>query len=119
FAKLDKNGDGAISKAEAGKMPDKFFTRLDANRDGKITKQEFTSPPGKGPGKFLQKKLQRADTDGNGSLSRAELTQVTDRLFAKLDRNSNGSIERGELWAGKHRKGGPKQGAAKGKAAPR
>lgn len=39
---LDKDGDGAISKAEAKNSPlEDFFDAQDANRDGKITRDEW------------------------------------------------------------------------------
>jgi Ca2+-binding EF-hand superfamily protein len=41
FAKVDRNGDGVISKAEAGKMADRLFTRRDRNKDGYISAADF------------------------------------------------------------------------------
>jgi outer membrane protein assembly factor BamB len=39
--KLDKDGDGAISREEAGKEFATFFDTLDTNKDGKITRDEW------------------------------------------------------------------------------
>ncbi len=42
ISRLDKDGDGQISKAEAsGRMKD-GFDQMDANKDGKISKEEFS-----------------------------------------------------------------------------
>jgi outer membrane protein assembly factor BamB len=38
---LDKDGDGAISREEAGKQFGGFFDAMDANKDGKITRDEY------------------------------------------------------------------------------
>jgi outer membrane protein assembly factor BamB len=38
---LDKDGDGALSREEAGKKFEGFFDSMDANKDGKITRDEY------------------------------------------------------------------------------
>lgn len=38
---LDKDKDGALSKAEAEKAFESFFDSMDANKDGKITRDEY------------------------------------------------------------------------------
>lgn len=39
--KMDKDGDGAISKSEYMDMQEKRFQMMDANGDGKIERAEF------------------------------------------------------------------------------
>lgn len=50
FRRMDKNGDGALSRDEAPQLP---FDRLDANKDGKLDRAElsagFRKRPGGGP----------------------------------------------------------------------
>ncbi len=41
FAKRDKNGDGAVSKAEVNERAWSRLSRADANADGKVTRAEF------------------------------------------------------------------------------
>ena len=45
FAKLDRNNDGFIEKAEATMEPKLLgkWTDADANKDGKISKEEYTA----------------------------------------------------------------------------
>jgi hypothetical protein len=46
FKALDKNKDGAITKAEAKGTPhDKDFAKLDKNNDGKLTREEHAAAP--------------------------------------------------------------------------
>jgi uncharacterized membrane protein len=65
--RLDTDGDGKVSKQEAGDLPEFVFDRMDANSDGVIEKSEIEAarqrrssgggfdgpggvPPGGGPG---------------------------------------------------------------------
>ena len=41
--RLDKDGDGAVSKEEAPERMKEFFDRLDKNGDGKLTKEEMAA----------------------------------------------------------------------------
>jgi Ca2+-binding EF-hand superfamily protein len=41
FQKLDKNGDGKISKEEFQLGADNKFERIDSNKDGYVTKEEL------------------------------------------------------------------------------
>jgi hypothetical protein len=46
FKALDKDKDGAITKAEAKGTPhEKDFDKLDKNRDGKLSRQEHAAAP--------------------------------------------------------------------------
>lgn len=40
FKKMDADGDGVVTKAEADAFHEKKFGEIDANKDGKITKEE-------------------------------------------------------------------------------
>jgi thiol-disulfide isomerase/thioredoxin len=89
---LDKDGDGAITKAEfAG--PDADFARLDRNRDGLLTARDFdfTSPAAGASAAMAL--FGRADRDGNGKVTRAEL----DAFFATADSGSAGFVSLGDL----------------------
>lgn len=111
--KLDKNSDGKLSGEElmppgmpalgpmAGPLdPEEMVSRMmaaDANRDGLLDKTELPPP--------MQPMLARADSDGDGKLSKEELTQ-----FAK---------QRAAMAPGRGRPDGGPEGGRGGQRGPR
>jgi Ca2+-binding EF-hand superfamily protein len=81
------------------------FDRIDRNRDGSVSREELSA--------YLQagrlrartadgfgEHFRRADTDGDGALSRAECERSLPRLAAKfdqIDRDRDGRLTREEL----------------------
>lgn len=131
FKKADKDGDGALSRAEvdAG-MPRmaKDFDAIDTNKDGKITQDEMRAfgekrraqmqsqrggqggPGGQGgrrpdPEQMKQhfaEEFKKADTDGDGMLSKAEAEKSMPGLakhFDQIDANKDGKITQDEIRA--------------------
>ena len=110
FGKLDTDGDGRISKAEAAAQP-RFaerFDTMDANKDGVIDRTD----------RELRGKQRReawfakADADKDGKLTRAEIDQADvarraefqqrlqarmDERFAASDANKDGRLSRDEV----------------------
>jgi Ca2+-binding EF-hand superfamily protein len=129
FARLmDTNHDGRLSRDELAKAAE-LFDRLDRNHDGALDSKELTelpavtstaaatttSPPaGKtarkhakgGGGANLAKLLQKADKDNDGKLSMDEAPKGMKKHFAKIDTNSDGFLDKGELeaWFQRHKK---------------
>lgn len=74
FRTMDADGDGALTVEEliahqqvrAEQRISRMMERFDANGDGQLSFEELPKRPG------LQRLLQKADTDGNGSISKAE-----------------------------------------------
>ena len=108
FADLDRDGDGALSPAEAARVPDCAFLRaflqgelradnatpavsfdvLDTDRDGRVSRGEFKDY-------YL-----RAGLDAmvlQVLPRRPEVEAVSDALFRILDRNGDGKLSRQEL----------------------
>lgn len=123
FRRADKDGDGALSKAEAeAAMPRlaKDFDAIDANKDGKITQEELRAYGAKhhadwkrhhaqGGGRDAQamrmrfaERFKKADTDGDGALSKAEAEKSMPRIakhFDEIDANKDGKITQDEIKA--------------------
>jgi hypothetical protein len=82
--KLDKDGDGRITRDEFG-GPTELFDVLDRDGDGAITKDDFDWSDNSAYARQLgqaQQLLRRADADGNKKLSKEEWDRLFDE-FAK------------------------------------
>jgi Ca2+-binding EF-hand superfamily protein len=111
---IDANGDGFIDRAEAAKLPRlaEKFDELDKNGDGRLESSE--RPQRKRGHGERHGGIERADADGDGRISRAELENADAARagdggksyghgrgllddFDAIDSNKDGHIVRGEL----------------------
>lgn len=104
MTRADTNGDGLISKAENRAAVEARFARMDANGDGTLAADERGK---KGMGKRGGRRgamadtgsapkaggMMKADTDGDGAISRAEFDAQSAARFAKMDANQDGKID--------------------------
>ncbi|MCA8885664.1 MAG: hypothetical protein R3C31_07330 [Hyphomonadaceae bacterium] len=108
----DANHDGNITRDEFLARPVQMFERLDANHDGVISASERPQRPDRGDRngadgpRHERGDRPNPDTDGNGTISRAEFTAMGANMFAHLDANSDGRVTREEAQAQRgHRRG--------------
>jgi len=107
--RMDRNGDGRISREELPEQMRRFFDRVDADHDGFITLEEDRAfratrsrrqqgqqgglPPD-GADFF-----NRLDRNRDGALDREELPPPIRAQFDRLDRNHDGTISKEEAQA--------------------
>lgn len=122
FKRIDANQDGKLT---AGEIPeslrpqfDRWLTALGKGKDDVVTADEFKKlvaenqareggPPGGNPegmprpgdgrGGFGALWLRKLDTNGDGKISKGELSKAVD-LFDELDRDHDGFLEPAEMF---------------------
>jgi len=111
FAAADTDGNGLLSRAEVERaLPRlaKRFDAIDADHDGNLSPEElrgYARPrqrvPRKSDAGFMDY-FHRADTDGDGVLSKAEAEKGLPRIaqkFARIDADGDGRLSPDELRA--------------------
>ena len=103
FKKLDKNGDGAISKKEFLAFHEALFNKMDANKDGKLSPEEMgaahEAPKDKCDVSFDQR-FDEVDINHDGALSKDEAEigmPMLFRHFDEIDANKDGKFSKEEL----------------------
>ncbi len=115
WAKVDTDGDGAISEAEAQAGAPRIareFSSLDADGDGRVTRQEMHehmqarhAATREERRAQAEERYRSADTNGDGALDLAEAQQGMPRMaehFGEIDADANGLVTREELQAAMH-----------------
>tara|TARA_E500000305_G_scaffold108999_1_gene112858 strand:+ start:870 stop:1433 length:564 start_codon:yes stop_codon:yes gene_type:complete len=134
FARMDANSDGMLNEADREARQRQLFDQMDADSNGSITLEEFNAARetfkemrserreargerfagrgGHGRRGGGERMLTQADTDGDGSISQAELTAAMLARFDAADTNGDGEISSDE------RRGPGKRGPGAGRMAP-
>ncbi len=112
FKKMDTDGDGKVSKAEAGDRWERMG-KLDKNGDMAIDESEIPKMgAGGGPNKeMMAQMIAKMDTNSDGKITEAEAGERWERM-GKLDKDGDGAVSGEELKAG--RPGGPGAGGPGG-----
>ncbi len=105
FEQADKDGDGKISQAEAGERW-KFIGKMDKDGDGAVSKEELAAGRPPRPGGGGGDMFARADKDGNGQLTEAEVPAEAWARLSKADANGDGAVTKEELGAARKKAGG-------------
>ncbi|HMB47548.1 MAG TPA: EF-hand domain-containing protein [Afifellaceae bacterium] len=97
--RLDKDGDGRISAAEAdtGQRIKRRFARLDVDRDNFVTTAELEAARDKHRSRRTERLMDRVDADKDKRISVAEAQSAHERRFARLDADKDGSVTQAEL----------------------
>lgn len=96
FARLDADGDGAISRAEFDAHAQQRAGRREAAGHDRRGRERAEMRGMRGMRGGAHQILARADTDGNGEVTRAEFTSAALARFDATDADRSGTIEPGE-----------------------
>lgn len=94
----DPWGDAAVTREESQAKAAEMFDGMDKNKDGVIKEaEEDTAVLAAGPaGRMIASALHRADTDGDGKLTREEFLASQRERFDRQDADHDGKLTKAE-----------------------
>ncbi|MDZ7587932.1 MAG: EF-hand domain-containing protein [Parasphingorhabdus sp.] len=118
FARMDANGDGVLNQADRAAKRAEIFAKIDSDGNGSISQAEWDAMAakrgerrmganeGQRGGKRAGKRggrgmamMKRADTNGDGAISKDEFRTAALARFDKMDSNRDGTISPQERQA--------------------
>ena len=98
FERMDVDDSGDITFEEFSAMLTSRIGDADANKDGKMTVDEIATEIERMRAERMARRLiERFDIDGDGALTAAEIESRQKKMFALMDRNDDGKIEKDEM----------------------
>lgn len=111
--RLDKAGNGYITKDEVIAAAQKRFTRMDRNGDGKLTPDELSAPRGRHAhgatpaandtaraqrrAQFAQKRFDALDANHDGVVTQAEFVAAATTRFQQIDARGTGKVTASQI----------------------
>lgn len=92
FDLADADNDGKVTQAEIDKARDDRFAKYDANSDGKLTLDEFENLLREITRPMTVRAFQRLDPNGDAVITVEELSERTDNIVERMDRNNDGAL---------------------------
>lgn len=101
----DSNGDGVVTRDEYARARTANFARLDRNKDGAVSKADFRRLARFKPeaASRLDALIAGMDADKDGKATRAEFDAAPMPMFDRADANGDGRIDANEMAAAKAR----------------
>lgn len=100
MAVLDADQDGELSAAEIENAA-AALKKLDQNEDGKLTRDELRPPRAAGErggpaGAGIVERIMSRDANGDGKVTKDEMPERMQRMLERADTNNDGAIDRAE-----------------------
>ena len=114
FTELDSNADGKITPNEMAAHHSARMKEHDTDGDGFVSRSEIQAMMNGGMGKRIDRMMDHMDTDEDGKLSVAEMSDGPRgaKRFERADRDGDGALSEDEFERG--HKSGHKQGHKEG-----
>ncbi|WP_305984166.1 EF-hand domain-containing protein [Roseibium sp. MMSF_3544] len=94
FERFDANADGVITEAEISDVRAQEFAAADTDGNGEISLEEFKAQFMERSNDRMVRAFQFMDSNGDGTVTQDEADQIANRMFNRLDRDGNGTVER-------------------------
>jgi|GEM_PF-801253 len=126
FEREDTNKNGKIERSES-RLPEAIFNKIDKNGDGVITKQEAldafkaraaeraNKPAGDRRGDRGNSHFDRMDTNGDGKITLSEAKAAADKVFSRIDANNDNVVTQAEADQAMKSRHAGKRGEGHGK----
>ena len=96
--RADADNNGEVTFDEFKKAAGDRFVLADVNKDGKVTVEEMAAAIEKMRAERMAKRMiERFDSDGDGSVTLAEIDNGQKEIYALLDRNDDGKLIKDEM----------------------
>lgn len=101
MARMDADDNGAIDQDEMGSRYMERLKKADVDGDGTLSQKEIEDMVLQ---RMVERKarhtVRRLDADGDGKVTIAEIEDRNAKLFALMDRNSDGKLDKHEMRRG-------------------
>ena len=113
---FDANKDGTLTKEELTAGIEAKINENDKDGDGAITLEEFKAEWAKQTERNMVRAYQYIDPNGDGKVTLEELTERSERVFERMDRNDDGKLDESDRPEKRYgKRGGQKKGLGEGK----
>ena len=94
LTEVDADKDGAITQAEVDAFRQAKVAGADANSDGGLSIDEFDTVYRELTRSNMVRAFQRLDTDGDGTITKAEMDNRFGNIVKFMDRNDDGKLSK-------------------------
>ena len=95
--RFDVNADGSITRDEVTTVTAEKVKTFDANADGSLSLDEYKALWTDAMNQQIVRSFQFHDPDGDAKVTLDEYSANFDKMFARFDRNGDGTIARGRV----------------------